>query len=50
MKKLLFLLICTIAGMTAQARKVTEQEALQKAQQFFNKTINSQTSVTTGSG
>lgn len=44
MKKLLFLLICTIAGMTAQARKVTEQEALQKAQQFFNKTINSQTS------
>ena len=35
MKKLLLLLACAFVGMTAQAGKVTEQEALLKAQQFM---------------
>ena len=35
MKKLLLLLACAFVGLTAQAEKVTEREALQKAQQFM---------------
>ena len=37
MKKIIVLLICAIVGMTAQAEKVTEQEALQKAQTFLQR-------------
>ncbi len=35
MKKLLLLLACAFLGLVAQAEKVTEREALQKAQQFM---------------
>ena len=35
MKKLLLLVICAFVGMTAQAEIVSEEEALQKAQQFM---------------
>ena len=35
MKNLLCLLVCTLIGITAQARTITEQEALQKAQAFM---------------
>lgn len=35
MKKLLLLLACAVFGLAAQAEKVTEREALQKAQQFM---------------
>lgn len=35
MKRLLFLLACVIVGLSAQAQKVSEQEALVKAQQFL---------------
>lgn len=35
MKKLLLLLVCTLAGLSVQAESVSEQEALQKAQLFM---------------
>ncbi|MGX8697771.1 MAG: C10 family peptidase, partial [Prevotella sp.] len=36
MKKLLLLLACALIGLTAQAEKITEQEALLKARQFMH--------------
>jgi len=45
MKKILLLLVCAFIGLSAQAENITEQEALQKAQQFMQNKRFSKNSV-----
>lgn len=45
MKKLLLLLACAFVGLTALAEKVTEREALQKAQQFMQDKVFKQSGM-----